>query len=107
MHHKPFVTKKELLGWTQSSLESIGTSLRHVGTSLAQGITALTADSSDKEKVSIVKLGQLEYAPSGKDGAKIVRRTVLLLGYTSGFQMWDLESGAPNLLVSRRDGPVR
>jgi hypothetical protein len=105
--HKPFVTRRELLGWTQSSIESLGTSLRHVGSSLASGITALTADSSDTEKICILKFGQLEYAPDSKHGGKTVRRTVLFLGYTTGFQMWDLDSGAPNLLLSRRDGPVR
>ena len=31
----------------------------------------------------------------------------MLLGYTSGFQVWDLEQGTPALLVSRREGPVR
>lgn len=104
---KPSVTRKELLGWTHSSLRSLGTSLGHVGSTLANGLSALTTDSSDKERITIVKFGELEYTPSKRNGVKIVRRTVLLVGYVTGFQLWDLDSGAPNLLVSRREGPVR
>ncbi len=104
---KPSVTRKELLGWTQSSLRSFGTSLGHVGNNLANGLSALTTDSSDKERITIVKFGELEYTPSKRNGIKTVRRTVLLVGYVTGFQLWDLDSGAPNLLVSRREGPVR
>ncbi|EIE22763.1 hypothetical protein COCSUDRAFT_63899 [Coccomyxa subellipsoidea C-169] len=70
-------------------------------------LLALTTDSSDKERITTVKFGELEYTPSKRNGVKIVRRSVLLVGYATGFQMWDLESGAPNLLVSRREGPVR
>ncbi|CAL8470762.1 g10304 [Coccomyxa elongata] len=55
----------------------------------------------------MVKFGELEYTPSKRNGIKTVRRTVLLVGYVTGFQLWDLDSGAPNLLVSRREGPVR
>lgn len=55
----------------------------------------------------MVKFGELEYTPSKRNGVKTVRRTVLLVGYATGFQMWDLDSGAPNLMVSRREGPVR
>ena len=56
---------------------------------------------------SFVKFGFLEFLPSRKNGIRVARKPVLLLGYTTGFQMWDLDSGAPNLLVSRREGPVR
>ena len=104
---QPSVTRKEIFGWTQSSLRSLGASLGHVGNSLATGISALTTDSSDKERITTVKFGELEYTPSKKNGVKTVRRSVLLVGYATGFQMWDLDSGAPNLLVSRREGPVR
>ena len=96
--------KRELFGWSPTALSS---TIRHVGSSLASGISALTVDTSDKEKISFVKFGQLEYQVSRKAGASTVHRTVLLLGYTTGFQVWDLDSGAPTLLVSRREGPIR
>ena len=105
MQQSPPIKREAFANWAPTAL---GSTIRHVGISLANGISSLTADSSEKEKISLVKFGQLEYVPSNVSGAGAsVHRTVLLLGYTSGFQVWDLEQGAPALLVSRREGPVR
>ena len=91
----------------QTSLGTIGTSICHVGSSLASGLSSLAIDSTDREKVSFVTFSHLEYTSSKPNTGGLIRRPVLLIGYTTGFQVWDLGSGAPNVLVSRREGPVR
>ena len=91
----------------QTSLGTLGTSICHVGSSLANGLSFLAVDSTDREKVSFVTFSHLEYTSSKPDSSGLIRRPVLLIGYTTGFQVWDLGSGAPNVLVSRREGPVR
>ena len=91
----------------QTSLGTLGTSICHVGSSLANGLSSLAIDSTDREKVSFVTFSHLEYTSSKPNSSGLIRRPVLLIGYTTGFQVWDLGSGAPNVLVSRREGPVR
>ena len=91
----------------QTSLGTLGTSICHVGSSLANGLSSLAVDSTDREKVSFVTFSHLEYTSSKPNSSGLIRRPVLLIGYTTGFQVWDLGSGAPNVLVSRREGPVR
>ena len=89
------------------TLGTLGTSISHGGSSVANGLSSLTSDRSDREKVSFVTFSHLEYTSSKSDSSGLIRRPVLLIGYTTGFQVWDLGSGAPNVLVSRREGPVR
>ena len=93
--------------WTQQSLGTLGTSIAHVSSSLASGISSLTVDHTDREKVTFVTFSHLEYTSSKSNSSNLIRAPVLLLGYTSGFQVWELGSGAPNVLVSRREGPAR
>ena len=93
--------------WTQNSLGTLGSSIAHVGSTLASGLSSLAIDNSDREKVTFVTFSHLEYTSSKATKSGLTRRPVLLLGYTTGFQVWDLGSGAPNVLVSRREGPVR
>ena len=90
----------------QTSLGTLGTSICHVGSTLASGLSSLAVDNSDREKVSFVTFSHLEYT-SSKNSSGLIRRPVFLLGYTTGFQVWDVGSGAPNVLVSRREAPVR
>lgn len=90
--------------WGHASLSS----LRTVGTTLANGLRAgydsLTVETTDKEALQVVKFACLEYGT----GRHLVSRRVLLLGYQTGFQVWNLEEGThARELASRRDGAVR
>ena len=99
-------------GIFSSSLLSVGSSLRTVGNragrGLLQAVSAgydhFTTDTSDKESVVFVKFSQLEFW----NKAGLQQQQVLLLGYESGFQIWDLQDCSQiQELVSRRDGAVR
>ena len=95
-----------------SSLLSVGSSLKiagsRAGRGLFQAVSAgyehLTSDTSDKEVVLFVKFSRLELRGS----AGVHLQPVLLLGYETGFQIWDLQDCHHiHELVSRRDGSVR
>ena len=95
-----------------SSLLSVGSSLKTAGSragrgffqAVSTGYEHLTSDTSDKEVVLFVKFSQLELRGS----AGVHLQSVLLLGYETGFQVWDLQDCHHiHELVSRRDGSVR
>lgn len=99
-------------GIFSSSLLSVGSSLKTVGNQAGRGLlqavsagyTHLTSDSTDREIVLFVKFSQLQYQAT----AGLQQHPVLLLGYETGFQVWDLQDCAQiHELVSRRDGSVR
>lgn len=99
-------------GIFSSSLLSVGSSLKTVGDRAGRGIfhavTAgfdhLTSDHSDKEPVLFVKFSNLEWR--GTTGLQ--QQAVLLLGYETGFQVWDLQDcNQIQEMVSKRDGAVR
>ena len=80
----------------------------HAGRGLLKAVSAgyshLTSDPTDRENVLYIKFAQLE----SKTTAGLQQQPVLLLGYESGFQVWDLQNCAQiQELVSRRDGAVR
>ncbi len=102
-----------------NNAQAILSSLRSVGNSLVSGVNALALrDNFSDEKIEFVKFAYLEYdsqrgdlggaAPKGNP----VPRRVLLLGYASGFQVWDVEHIGehglqPVVIASRRDEAVR
>lgn len=99
-------------GIISSSLFSVGSSLKLVGNKAGRGlfsaVTAgydhLTTAHLDKENVVFVKFSKLEW----RDAAGVQQQAVLLLGYETGFQVWDLQNCTQiQELVSKRDGPVR
>ena len=80
---------------------------RSAGSSLYSGLKTgydqLTVESSDKEKVTFLKFGTLEYCnPHGTETSL----PVLLLGYELGFQIWLLQDAVKEI-VSRRDHKIR
>ena len=102
-------------GLSSSLLNAAGSGLSILSSSLASANKALTAGAhqlasagespkGDRERVEFVKFSWLE-----RDAhAQQQRRLVLLVGYQTGFQVWDVEDGSKkDELVSRRDGPVR
>lgn len=98
-------------GFFSSSLLSVGSSLKTVGNTAGRGLRHavsagydhLTSDTSDKEDVLYVKFSHLEF----RSTAGLQQQPVLLLGYETGFQVWDLKDCAQiQELVSRRDGAV-
>ncbi|KAK9845302.1 hypothetical protein WJX81_002840 [Elliptochloris bilobata] len=94
--------------WSLQTLGRVSGSLKGVVTNLSAGLAGLALD-SDKERVDFVAFSTLEYrACTECPQSAVVARRVLLLGYATGFQVWDLEENRsiPEL-VSRRDGPVR
>ena len=99
-------------GIFSSSLLSVGASLITVGDRAGRGILHavsagydhLTCDQSDRENVLFVKFSHLEL----KSTAGLQQIPVLLLGYDTGFQVWDLHDRAQiRELASRRDGAIR
>ena len=84
-----------------SSLKSVSSS---VVTGLRAGLDSLKVDSSDKQTVTFVRFCRLQYASEGTE----TYHRVLLLGYSDGFQVWDLEDERlVRELASKRDGAVR
>ncbi|XP_068663800.1 autophagy-related protein 18h-like [Aristolochia californica] len=85
-----------------SCLKAVSTNastlVRSAGASVAASIAVAAED--DKEQVLWAGFDKLEFGPS-------TSRRVLLLGYSNGFQVVDVED-ASNVceLVSKRDGPV-
>ena len=99
-------------GMISSSLFSVGSSLKTVGNKAGRGLLSavaagydhLTTTHLDKESVVFVKFSKLEWRGS----AGVQHQAVLLLGYETGFQVWDLQNCTQiQELVSKRDGPVR
>ena len=99
-------------GIFSSSLLSVGSSLKTVGDragrgifhAVAAGFDHLTSDHSDKEPVLFAKFSKLEW----RGTAGLQQQEVLLLGYETGFQVWDLQDcNQIQELVSKRDGAVR
>lgn len=99
-------------GIFSSSLLSVGSSLKTVGNragrgifhAVAAGYDHLTSDHSDKEPVLFAKFSQLEW----RGASGLQQQEVLLLGYETGFQVWDLQDCTQiQELVSKRDGLVR
>ncbi|KAK8712370.1 hypothetical protein V6N13_147610 [Hibiscus sabdariffa] len=92
-----------------SSLRAISGCLRIVSSgasTVARSAVSVASSIVDREDDSVYD--QVNWAGFDKlEGEKLVTRRVLLLGYRSGFQVWDVED-ADNVhdLVSRRDGPV-
>lgn len=99
-------------GIFSSSLLSVGSSLKTVGNragrgifhAVAAGYDHLTSDHSDTEPVLFAKFCKLEW----RGAVGLQQQEVLLLGYETGFQVWDLQDCTQiQELVSKRDGPVR
>ena len=99
-------------GIFSSSLLSVGSSLKTVGNragrgifhAVAAGYDHLTSDHSGKEPVLFAKFSELEW----RGAVGLQQQDVLLLGYETGFQVWDLRDCTQiQELVSKRDGPVR
>ena len=98
---------RELLAgkWPAAHLSSLKSVSSSVVTGLRAGLDSLKADSSDKQTVTFVRFCRLEYRAS--QGTETYHR-VLLLGYSDGFQVWDLEDERlVRELASKRDGAVR
>lgn len=99
-----------------SSLLTLATSF---GNSVVKGVHStflhsydyLQSTSYDKERVEFLKFGHLEYrhaSDSGRQEGVYSRRLILVVGYKTGFQVWDLQdSSNVRELVSKRDGPIR
>ncbi|XVF34089.1 hypothetical protein REPUB_Repub18cG0027200 [Reevesia pubescens] len=93
----------------RSSLRAISSYLRIVSSgasTVARSAVSVASSIVDREDDS--GYDQVHWAGFDKlEGEEDVIRQVLLLGYRSGFQVWDVEE-ADNVrdLVSRRDGPV-
>lgn len=69
------------------SLQRLSGSLKTVGASLAAGLAGLAPD-TDKEKVEFAQFGTVEYqACSECPQSAVVARRVLLLAYSTGFQV--------------------
>ena len=99
-------------GILSSSLLSVGLSIKTASNkagrgllhAVAAGYDHLTTDHSDKESLVFVKFSQLEW----RHAAGLQSHAVLLLGYETGFQVWDIQDCAQiQEVVSKRDGPVR
>lgn len=99
-------------GTLSSSVLSVGSSLKTVGNKAGRGIfqavaagySHLTSDHSDTEPVLFATFSQLEW----RGTAGLQQQEVLLLGYETGFQVWDLQDCTQiQEVVSKRDGPVR
>ncbi|OMP04510.1 hypothetical protein COLO4_09563 [Corchorus olitorius] len=93
----------------RSSFRAISSYLRIVSSgasTVARSAVSVASSIVDREDDS--GYDQVHWAGFDKlEGDRDVVRQVLLLGYRSGFQVWDVEE-ADNVrdLVSRRDGPV-
>lgn len=93
------------------SLYTLGSGLCTAGAAVAKaaaaGISSLTLDRNDKERVLWASIREIEWHDSAK--GTTFRHHVCLLGYETGFQLWTLdERSYPSELVSlRRDGAVR
>ncbi|KAE8680196.1 autophagy-related protein 18f-like isoform X3 [Hibiscus syriacus] len=93
----------------RSSFRAISSYLRIVSSgasTVARSAVSVASSIVDREDVS--EYDQVNWAGFDKlEGEGDVIRQVLLLGYRSGFQVWDVEE-ADNVrdLVSKRDGPV-
>lgn len=78
---------------------SVASSVRSAGASVASSISTTTADAY-KDQVLWAGFDKVELG-------KAASKNVLLLGYTNGFQVLDVEDAANvTELVSKRDGPV-
>ncbi|XP_022716961.1 autophagy-related protein 18f-like [Durio zibethinus] len=93
----------------RSSLRAISSYLRIVSSgasTVARSAVSVASSIVDREDDS--GYDQVRWAGFDKlEGEEDIIRQVLLLGYQSGFQVWDIEE-ADNVrdMVSRRDGPV-
>lgn len=105
-------------GLSSSLLSAAGSGFSILSSSLATANKAITAGAQqlaaageapkgDRERVDFIKFGWLERDVKAP-GAQRQRRLTLVIGYQTGFQVWDVEDGnKKEELVSRRDGPVR
>ncbi|KAF3332967.1 autophagy-related protein 18f-like protein [Carex littledalei] len=82
-----------------SGASTVASTIRSAGASIVSSI-ANAAEDSTRDQVRWAGFDKLELDPNSY-------RQVLLLGYQSGFQVWDVEqSGEVRQLASRHDGPV-
>jgi hypothetical protein len=93
------------------SVLAVGSGIAAGSRLVAKGITALTADASDREAVRCLRFAHLEWRPPSGGAvaapAPAERLPVLLVGLATGFQVWRLDGTNPAELVSRRDGPTK
>lgn len=92
------------------SVLAVGSGIAAGSRLVAKGITALTADASDREAVCCLRFAHLEWRPPGGGrgaAAPPERLPVLLVGLATGFQVWRLDGSNPAELLSRRDGPTK
>ncbi|XP_058083559.1 autophagy-related protein 18g-like isoform X2 [Magnolia sinica] len=87
-----------------SCLKTVSTNastvVRSAGASVAASIAVAAASDVEKDQVLWAGFDKLELCPT-------IFRHVLLLGYTNGFQVIDVEDSSNfHELVSKRDGPV-
>ena len=99
-------------------LSAAGSGFSILSSSLASANKALTAGAhqlaaagespkGDRERVEFLKFAWLQH-DTHASAPKRQQRLTLLIGYQTGFQVWDIQDGSKmEELVSRRDGPVR
>lgn len=105
-------------GLSSTLLSAAGSGFSILSSSLASANKALTAGAhqlaaagespkGDRERVEFIKFAWLQH-DTHASALKRQRRLALLIGYQTGFQVWDVQDGSKmEELVSRRDGPVR
>ncbi|KAK9833606.1 hypothetical protein WJX74_000354 [Apatococcus lobatus] len=105
-------------GLSSTLLSAAGSGFSILSSSLASANKALTAGAhqlaaagelpkGDRERVEFIKFAWLQ-CDAHATALKRQRRLALLVGYQTGFQLWDVQDGSKmEELVSRRDGPVR
>lgn len=109
-----FATVRQAAGHTAFvGLKKLGSGLAWAGSAAARAASTAAAmvEGGEREKRERVLWAKLDYLvwendPQGGDNQQR-RIPVLLQAYESGFQIWSLETGSPEELVSRRDGAVR
>ncbi|KAJ9541162.1 hypothetical protein OSB04_027668 [Centaurea solstitialis] len=86
--------------FVSSCIKSVSSNVRSAGASVAVSIAGDSSGELLKDQVLWSCFDRLELTPSSV-------KNVLLLGYSNGFQVFDVDDASNfNELVSRRDGPV-
>ncbi|KAH9331645.1 hypothetical protein KI387_003753, partial [Taxus chinensis] len=90
---------RSLLSSSVRAISSVASTLRSAGASIASTVS-VSEDDRRREQVQWAGFDRLELQTG-------FSRRILLLAYTTGFQVWDIEE-AYNVreVLSRRDGPV-
>jgi hypothetical protein len=107
-----FASVRQAAGHTAFvGLKKLGSGLAWAGSAAARAASTAAAlvEGGEREKRERVLWAKLDYLEWEHDpqGGQQRRIPVLLQAYESGFQIWSLETGSPEELVSRRDGAVR